>query len=97
MNLSLHIENKYKDIIEKINEMIDPQIEKYKREKEEFMFFLSADDPQIYTIQEDLIKDHKVRFKNAITVYHPEFPDIIATFSFNLFEEKLSLITNEMK
>ena len=88
---------KYKEIIDIIKGIIDLQIEKYKREKEEFLFFLSPDDPQIYSIQEDLVKDHQIRFKKSIELYHPEFPEIIANYTYSLFEEQFSLITNEIK
>jgi hypothetical protein len=87
--MELHHKDEFDQIRSLLNVFISDQVETFQKDKEEYLYFLSPDDPQVYSLEEQLVETHSKKLKESLTNEHQEIPEFLLGYAVELFEENI--------
>lgn len=80
-----------------LNVYVSDQIEHFKREKEEYLYFLSPDDPQIYSLEQKLVTTHSEKLIENLEKEEEGIPKIFLAYASELLGDSLHNLLNVNK
>lgn len=76
---------------------ISDQVECFQKEKDEYLYFLSPDDPQVYNLEEQLVTSHTQKLREGLCQDEKNVPGVLVEYAVEMFDDNLRDILNENK
>lgn len=85
--MEIHHQPRYQELIDHLSKQLPKHLAQMKREKEEYTYFLDPNDPQILTLESELITTHTQKLKTTLLTTDPAFPSAFTSLALELFED----------
>ena len=95
--LEINHKRRHTEIMTLFNTLITNQVAHMNREKEEYMYFLDKNDPQIFTLEEELVNTHTQKLKEAILSTEEGVPSVFISLAIEMFDENIRDGLNQNK
>jgi len=92
--MELNHNTKYEQIRALFNVHISDQVEWFEKEKDEYLYFLSPDDPQVYNLEQQLVDTHSKKLKENLSK-EEDIPELLLAHAVELFDDWIRDFLND--